>query len=66
MAVFYWLALERPGLETSARHWMELSVCCAVVMSRMSFSWRYTLSTPSVEGVGKVFRSAAAWWPHSG
>jgi hypothetical protein len=27
MVVFYWLALERPGLETSARHWMELSAC---------------------------------------
>jgi hypothetical protein len=30
-----------------------------VVMPRMSFSWWYTLSTSSVEGVGKVSRSAA-------
>jgi hypothetical protein len=26
----------------------------------MSFSWQYTLSNPTVKGVGKVSRSAAA------
>jgi hypothetical protein len=26
----------------------------------MSFNWRYTFSTPSVEGVGKVSRNATA------
>jgi hypothetical protein len=61
IAVFYQLALERPGVktETSAQRWRELSTCYAEAMPRMSFCWWYTLSTPSVEGVGKVSRSAA-------
>jgi hypothetical protein len=62
VAVFCWSALERLGIrtETPAQCHRELSACFAVVMPRMSFSVRYTLSTPSAEGVGKVSRSAAA------
>jgi hypothetical protein len=62
VAAFYHPAFERPGLEneTSARHWREFFACCDVVMLRMSFSWWYTLSTPSMEGAGNVSRTAAA------
>jgi hypothetical protein len=61
------LALERPGLktETSARHWSKLYACCSVVVPRMPFSWRYTLSTPLVEGADKVSKSVttvATFW----
>jgi hypothetical protein len=54
--------LERLGVEmkTSARHCKKLSTCCTAVMPRMSFSSCYTLSTPLVEGAGKVFRSVTA------
>jgi hypothetical protein len=62
MAAFYQPAIERPELkiETSAQRWREHFACCVVMMSRMSFSWWYTLSTPSAEGAGKVSRSVAA------
>jgi hypothetical protein len=66
-------ALRKPGEEGSAvyshsnmaRGGRELSACCAVAMSRMSFSWWSTLSIPSVEGAGKVSRRvavAATFW----
>jgi hypothetical protein len=61
VAAFCWLALEWSGLEieTLTRRWRELSACWAVMMLRISFSWRYTLSTPSAKGVGKVSKSVA-------
>jgi hypothetical protein len=54
MAAFCRLALQRPRLkiETSAQRWREITVCCAAVMSMMSFSWWYTMSTSSAEGAG--------------
>jgi hypothetical protein len=62
VVAFCRLTLERPRLktETSAQRRTELSACGIAVMSRMSFSSQYTLSAPSVEGVGKVSRSVAA------
>jgi hypothetical protein len=61
VVAFCQLALELPRLEmeTSTRHWRELSTYCATAMLRLSFSWLYTLFTQSAEGVGKVYRSAA-------
>jgi hypothetical protein len=53
---------ERPRVdtETSARCCKELSTSCMVAVSRIPFSCRYTLSTPSVKGADGVSRSAAA------
>jgi hypothetical protein len=61
MATFFWLTLERPGLEIKAttRRWRELSACYVAVMSRMSVSWWYAMSTLLVKGAGKVSRCAA-------
>jgi hypothetical protein len=62
VAAFCWPALEWPGIktETSAQRWRKFSTFYAAAVPRISFSWRYTLSTPSVKGVGKVSRSVAA------
>jgi hypothetical protein len=51
--------LERLGLEIeiAAHHWRELSACYVVVMPKISFSLRYTLTTPLVESVGRVSKS---------
>jgi hypothetical protein len=67
LVILHHTSLERlrPEIENTARRWMEPSACCAAVMPRISFSWRYTLPTPSVEGSGKVSRSvavAATFW----
>jgi hypothetical protein len=54
------LALARPGVETEtlAHHWSELSVCRLAATPRMSFSCWYTLPTLSIEGAGRVSKSA--------
>jgi hypothetical protein len=46
MESFYWPPLEWLGLKIviSTQRWMELSACGVAVMSRISFSWWYTLS----------------------
>jgi hypothetical protein len=67
MVAFCRLALDRPRLEikTSARCWREFSSCYVAAMSRMSFTWWYTLSTLAMEGASKVYRStatAAMFW----
>jgi hypothetical protein len=61
MAVFCQADLERlrHEIETPAWHRRELSAFWVAAMPRMSFSWWYTLSTPSVEGVGNMSKSAA-------
>jgi hypothetical protein len=62
MAGFCRLALEWPRLEieTSARRWREHSAYGTVAMPRMYFSQRYAMYPSSVDGAGKVSRSAAA------
>jgi predicted Rdx family selenoprotein len=61
MIVFCRPALESPrvAIETPAQCRMELSACWVAAMLRMTFSWWYTLSSLSAEGVGKLSRSAA-------
>jgi hypothetical protein len=44
-------------LETPAQHWRELSAYDVATMVRISLSWWYTMSTPSVEGACNVSRS---------
>jgi hypothetical protein len=58
----YRLDLERPGLEKEniSRRWSELSTCFSVATPRMSFSYWYTLPTPSVEGTSRVSKSVVA------
>jgi hypothetical protein len=61
-----WAALCPPSffqvggkIEASTRCCRELSTCYAAAVSRMLFSHRYTMPTPSVEDAGNVSRSAA-------
>jgi hypothetical protein len=67
VAVFCQPALGRLelGVETPAQCWREYSAYCAVLMVRISPSWRYNLSTALVECAGSMSRSvatAAMFW----
>jgi hypothetical protein len=61
IVVVYQLALKWPRLEmkNSGHRSSELSACCSTAMLMMSFSCWYTLLTLSMEGMGRVSKSAA-------
>jgi hypothetical protein len=62
VVVLFQLALEWLGLETEASThlWSELSSCCSVAIPWMSFNCWYNFLALSVEGAGRVSKSAAA------
>jgi hypothetical protein len=60
MVGFCQLALARTGLEVeSTRHQRAHSACYTATMACISANWQYSLSTPSTEGGGNLFRGVA-------